>query len=526
MGIRERFWNWCPKPERAASTKFARPATPPFVSVLIGGLLLTAFATVVLLPPMVFRSTCDESGWVIDQEIERVQFPGGFMVVYRRRWDPHSESHIVVKTYPNIKSESDLRAYVESRRNAMEELLNSVSPNETLTVTLTFNTPLEPTYFQDLCVDYLDKPNLYAILLRNETSGTVGATISGPHPLEASFVKDFTYLRADYNLLGVIASEALLRAGMVKTMQSDSRVLLVDPAEDLTTQKLVEKHLSSGLHASGYVEEILFPSKIWSQYVKLKHGVTWITEFNVFEPELGTTFLRIDELLVNPSKYHRHRIHVFGTVGDLSLLGEPYLQLDGKLLVCYRYEDADLYPTQIKDEIHNGDYASVIGRFFYEEPIEGYCSILYAEKIEKAEPQPPKPPSEAYLVITLDKEIYHQGEIRNITIKNISNETIWFTDTAHNLFFDRFNGVDWEFHDAMIGGLMMTPLEPGKTAWHTWPVGYAGCPYPPGRYRVGTHGVYAEFEVSDVPPDLAEKLKQADLKLKEKGMKSSSVVCP
>jgi len=384
MGIHKRLWNWCRRPERPVLTKFTRLAMPLYVSFLIGGLLLTAYVAVVLLPPMVFKSNFDEDGWAIEQEIERVEFPGGVIVVYKRQQDPRSERYVVVKVYPNIKSESDLWAYVESRTKAMNELLNVVSPNESLVVTLTFNTPLEPVDFQNLCMDYLEKPNLYAILLRHETGGTLDAAICGlPSPLDASFVKDFTYLKEDYRLVGVTASEGLLKAGMAKTLQADSRVLLVDPAEDLTTQELVEKYLSTGLYAGGGVEEILFSSKMWSQYAKLKYGVTGITESSVFEPEMGTTSVNINELLSNPSQYHRHRIHASGTVSDLGLLEGPFFQLDGKLLVCYRYDDIDLYPTQIKDKIDNGDYVAVTGRFFYEELIEGQCSMLYAEKIEK-----------------------------------------------------------------------------------------------------------------------------------------------
>ena len=83
----------------------------------------------------------------------------------------------------------------------------------------------------------------------------------------------------------------------------------------------------------------------------------------------------------------------------------------------------------------------------------------------------------------------------NMTIKNISNETIWFTDTACNLSFERFNGVDWEFHTSIVGCLAMTPLEPGETAEYTWKLDIPLQPFLLGHYRVGTHGGYAEFEV-------------------------------
>lgn len=382
VGIHKRLWNWCPRPKKRVLTPFTRLVIPLYVPILIGGLVLTAYVAVIFLPSII-SSDGDESGWVIDQEVERVEFPSGAIVVYKRQQDPRSARYIIIKVFPNIRSESDLWAYVESRTKAMNELLDFINPDESLQLTLTFNTPLEPVDFQNLCRDYLEKPNLYAILLRNGTSGTLGVAVCGLPPLDANFVKDFAYLKKGYTLVGVIASEGLLKAGMVKTLQSDSRVLLVDPAEDLTTRGLVEKHLSTGLYVGGGVEEILFSSKMWSEYAKLKYGVTWVTDSGVFEPELGVSSVSIDELLGNPSKYHRYRIHVFGTVCDLGLLKGPFFKLDGKLLVCYAYDEVDLYPTNIKDRISNGDYVSVIGRFFFEEEVEGHHSTLYAEKIEK-----------------------------------------------------------------------------------------------------------------------------------------------
>jgi len=383
VGIFERLWNWCPRPKKRVLTSFTRLVVPLYVPILIGSLVLTAYVAVIFLPSII-SSDGDESGWVIDQEMERVEFPGGSIVIFRRQQDPRSARYITVKVFPNIQSESDLWAYVESRTKAMNELLDSINPDESLQITLTFNAPLEPVDFQNFCKDYLEKPNLYAILLRNGTDGTLGVAICGLPPLDVNFVNDFEHLKKDYTLIGVIASEGLLKACTAKTVQSDSRVVLVDPAEDLTTRGLVEKYLSTGLYVGGGVEEILFSSKMWSEYAKLKYGVTWVTDSGIFEPELGVNSVIIDELLGNPSKYHGYRIHVFGTVRDLRLLKGPVFKLDGRLLVCYAYDEIDLYPTNIKDRISNGDYVSVIGRFFFEEGVEGSRSTLYAEKIEKA----------------------------------------------------------------------------------------------------------------------------------------------
>jgi hypothetical protein len=45
----------------------------------------------------------------------------------------------------------------------------------------------------------------------------------------------------------------------------------------------------------------------------------------------------------------------------------------------------------------------------------------------------------------------------------------------------------------------MTPLHPGEETKLLWLLDdKTSHPFPPGRYRVGTHGVYAEFEVRDL----------------------------
>ena len=59
MEIHKRLWNWCRRPVRPASTNLTRFVTPLFVSILIGGILLAAYATVSLLSPVVFFSSAD-----------------------------------------------------------------------------------------------------------------------------------------------------------------------------------------------------------------------------------------------------------------------------------------------------------------------------------------------------------------------------------------------------------------------------------------------------------------------------------
>lgn len=362
--------------------KVTRLTTPLLVSVLIGGVLLTAYVAMVLFPPMAFNSGFDESGRTTEV-IERDPFPGGAIVVYKHPISETPKWYISIRVHNYITCEDNLSAYVESRTAAFNKLVNLLDPEEQIRITISFKEPLKPEDFQNLYRKYFvdnDGPNHAAIIVENQTSGNRETIILNAPNLE--YLEQFcTYPKEGLKTTAIISFEAVVKVDVAKNLREEPRILFVDPHKCLTIRDLMRKYDRMGFQVT----------------------------------------------------------------------------VDGPPLLVRTFE-----------------------------------------------PESTLRPAEESLIITLDKERYSQGETMNITIKNISNETIWFTDTAHNLFFERFNGVDWKFHDAMIGGAAMTPLEPGKTAWHTWPVGYAGRPYPPGQYRVGTHGVYAEFEVIEVQLDEAE----------------------
>jgi hypothetical protein len=109
-----------------------------------------------------------------------------------------------------------------------------------------------------------------------------------------------------------------------------------------------------------------------------------------------------------------------------------------------------------------------------------------------------KQPPEAYLTITLDKETYHRGDIMAITIDNVSNQTQSFGNAAYDVTFQRSTGKCWEFYDSIPGAEVITCLNPRQTGHVTWKLGgHTDRPFSAGHYRVGTKGVYAEFEVTE-----------------------------
>ncbi len=109
----------------------------------------------------------------------------------------------------------------------------------------------------------------------------------------------------------------------------------------------------------------------------------------------------------------------------------------------------------------------------------------------------PKPPAlEGPLIIVLEKSIYNQGEYMTVTIKNVANETILFTNTAYDLRFEVFNGTGWGFYKEVTGNPVTTSMQPNETAQVLCKLDErVGSPFPAGHYRVGTKGISAEFRV-------------------------------
>ena len=357
MGIRKRLWDWCPRPKKRVSIPLTRLAIPLYVSILIGGLLLTVGVAIVLLPPIAFFSNVDESGRVTEV-VERVLFPGGALVVYRHPvYDPGPTWYISIKVHNYITCEEELLAYVNSRTNALNELQNILSMDRKLQVTVAFKEPLEPSDFKNLYENYFaesDGPNHSAIIVENETSGKLETIIlNAPSP---DYLEEWLiYPKEGLRMISVISFEAFLKANVVKSLKQDPRILLVDPQECLAVRGLVEKYSLTGFKVTVDRPPLLV---------------------RVFEPELTWGATTIEELLANPSKYDRWRLYFIGNVSNLSLAEGAFFKLNEKLLVCYKYYG--ILSEQIATEgIENGDYVKVVGTFFQEH------LTFYADKIEK-----------------------------------------------------------------------------------------------------------------------------------------------
>ena len=360
MGIRQKLWSWCPKPKRPHLASFTRLALPLYVSLLIGVFLLTVGVAIVLFPPLMFNSSFDESGRVTEV-VERILFPGGAIVVYKNPIYEAPKWYISIKVHNYITSEEDFSAYVNSRTKALNELLQSLSSEDKVQVTITFKEPLKPDDFKNFYENYLTEsegPNHSAIIVENKTSQELKTIIINTPSID--FLEEWlTQPKENLKMVGVTSYEAFLNVEVVKNLAQHPKVLLVDPQKCLTIRQLVTKYTSMGFKVTIDRPPILI---------------------SVFEPELTYTTINIDELLANTPKYDRWRFYLAGKVSNLN---DRFFKLNEKLLVCYKYYGADPSKRIVSENIKNEDYVVVIGTFFKEN------STLYADKIEKAQQDQP-----------------------------------------------------------------------------------------------------------------------------------------
>ena len=115
-----------------------------------------------------------------------------------------------------------------------------------------------------------------------------------------------------------------------------------------------------------------------------------------------------------------------------------------------------------------------------------------------------RPPREGSITMTLDKEVYSQGDTMEITLKNGLHETISWRD----LSFDKWDGTAWQ--DYVIKIPQEGSLKLGEEVLVTYKLEV----FSSGKYRTRFHGwtgsldtlkwapsVYAEFEVAAPPAE-------------------------
>ena len=152
MGLKQRskkfFRGWLPEEPNLHSIKRTvgrRNLVNRRVIIVLSVSLICLLAVIVFLPSMFFLK--GEDGWVTSREFERISFLGGDIIVREIRQTPSDKGYISLSIEANLTSEENLAAYVESRTNALNALLDSVATNASIEAVITFKDPVRPQEF-------------------------------------------------------------------------------------------------------------------------------------------------------------------------------------------------------------------------------------------------------------------------------------------------------------------------------------------------------------------------------------------
>ena len=122
-----------------------------------------------------------------------------------------------------------------------------------------------------MCETSVEKLGEYAIILTDEKTGIQSTEVVWfPRPQEASFIQNLTSIKEGAKLEGIIAFECYIKAEGARSLQSDTKMLLIDPLED---QQMLE--VKKGYESKGFYVQLERPffKEMWEQYAQLKYDL-------------------------------------------------------------------------------------------------------------------------------------------------------------------------------------------------------------------------------------------------------------
>ena len=233
------------------------------VIILLSVSLICLLAVIVFLSSLFFLKSYD--GWVYSREVERISFPGGAIIVRENRQSPSDKGYISISIEANITSNENLVDYIDSRTNALNVVLDNVNTNSTIEAVITFKDPTSLEDFASLCQTSIEKLGEYAIILKDEATSMKSTEVLWfPRPQEACFIQNLTSIDKGFKLEGIMAFECYIKAETARSLQSNPKVLLIDPLEDPQMVEVKNLYESKGF----YVQlERPFFREMWQQYI-------------------------------------------------------------------------------------------------------------------------------------------------------------------------------------------------------------------------------------------------------------------
>lgn len=159
------------------------------------------------------------------------EFPGGFVVVVNA-----SDNTVVIRTASGIDTVDSLVTYINSRTDALSELIKQSEPEAYIPVTMTFNEPFSPSSYISFCKQYKLEPEYYRFV--SERGSGISTVKNSKQPFRWDFARTLKEQRGD-EIIGVTAVYGLIKVESAETLKSDSTILLMDPKEDLIVREYI-----------------------------------------------------------------------------------------------------------------------------------------------------------------------------------------------------------------------------------------------------------------------------------------------
>ena len=174
---------------------------------------------------------------------------------------PQNSTSTQIRNLPAIYTYEDLSAYITSRIAATEKLIANGSRSQYIPVTVTFKTPVSPDEYADMVKKAGIKINGYSVLGTDGYGGSMAP--SEQIPYDETFESALN--KRGVEVIGVTGFTGSIPTNAITSLQNDSRILLIDPWEDLKVQQLKQKYVDEG-----YSVNVIPPIDLWPRYNALK----------------------------------------------------------------------------------------------------------------------------------------------------------------------------------------------------------------------------------------------------------------
>ena len=185
--------------------------------------------------------------------VEHLTFQGGALSVTK----PVNSTALQISNMPDTYTYKNLDAYVSARIKSTEELIKNTNPYQYIPATVTFIAPISPHEYVNLAKKLGIEIYNYNVLGTDGYGGSKSS--SKQNPYNDQFERELE--KRGVKVVGITGFTGSIPANKLLSLQNDSRILLVDPWEDLAVQELKQRYVQEG-----YSVDVLPTIDLWPEY--------------------------------------------------------------------------------------------------------------------------------------------------------------------------------------------------------------------------------------------------------------------